>query len=335
MQYRYRLQPYQSPSSRYTCPQCNARRCFVRYIDTQTGQQLAPHVGRCSREDKCGYHFKPGDFFKTVGSRPLTVGSKKQTANFQLQTKARATEQAAYYIHPGIANNSFTDYDKNNFFIYLIKRLGFSAAAKQAQQYRLGTSNHWYGATIFWQIDGEGLARTGKVMLYNKQTGKRVKKPFNHITWVHRLLLNEMGNRKARKSESENQLTDLCGLPDLRTKFYLKQCFFGEHLLAERPDAHVAIVESEKTAIIAAAHNDSCVWLACGGLSNLNPQLCQTLQNRTITLYPDLGAYQKWQQKARYLQTQVPGAVFTVSRLLEDIASDKDRVMGLDLGDVL
>jgi hypothetical protein len=42
-------------------------------------------------------------------------------------------------------------------------------------------------------------------MLYNANTGKRIKEPFNHATWVHSVLK----------------------LPE----FNLQQCFFGEHLL--------------------------------------------------------------------------------------------------------
>lgn len=86
-------------------------------------------------------------------------------------------------------------------------------------RYRIGTSNHWPNATIFWQIDQQQKVHTGKIMLYDYHTGHRVKDPFNHIAWVH-------------KSENTKN-------------FHLKQCLFGLHLL--RPDTKiVAIVEAEK-----------------------------------------------------------------------------------------
>lgn len=86
-------------------------------------------------------------------------------------------------------------------------------------RYRIGTSNHWLNATIFWQIDQQQKVHTGKIMLYDYHTGHRVKDPFNHIAWVH-------------KSENTKN-------------FHLKQCLFGLHLL--RPDTKiVAIVEAEK-----------------------------------------------------------------------------------------
>jgi hypothetical protein len=329
-QHRFTLQPYKTPASRYTCPACNTRKSFVRYIDTETSQHLADHVGRCGREDKCGYHFKPGEYFKKVGSEQLkvgsfqsAVGSKIQTANSQLQT-------IPSFIHPEIANASFSRYGENNFVQYIITRFGFDMADKLVGQYRIGTCSYWPGSTIFWQLDGEGLLRTGKIMLYNRGTGKRIKQHFNHITWAHTLigsgqLLVNSGQLVSKRANGAQPTAN----------FTLRQCLFGEHLLNEMPNAHIALVESEKTAIIAAAHDPEHIWLACGGLSNLNPQLCRSLQNRTVTLYPDLGAYDKWCAKARYLQSQVQGSVFTVSRLLEDNANDEDRANGLDLGDLL
>ena len=78
-------------------------------------------------------------------------------------------------------------------------------------------------------------------MLYNAHSGKRVKEPFSHITWAHKVL--NLHN------------------------FSLKQCFFGEHLLNEYKP--IAIVESEKTAIIASAYIPKFNWIAVGSLNNL------------------------------------------------------------------
>lgn len=41
-------------------------------------------------------------------------------------------------------------------------------------RYRIGTSNHWPNATIFWQIDQQQKVHTGKIMLYDYHTGHRV-----------------------------------------------------------------------------------------------------------------------------------------------------------------
>ncbi|OOQ59115.1 PG0870-related protein [Mucilaginibacter pedocola] len=66
--HKYTLQPYQGMQSRHTCPACNSRKTFTRYIDTDTGETLAPHAGKCDRADNCGYHYTPRQLFEEVGS---------------------------------------------------------------------------------------------------------------------------------------------------------------------------------------------------------------------------------------------------------------------------
>ena len=55
----------------------------------------------------------------------------------------------------------------------------------------------------------------------------------------------------------------------LKTDFNLNQCFFGEHLLLNNKKP-VAVVESEKTAVIASICFPEFVWLAVGSKQNLN-----------------------------------------------------------------
>jgi hypothetical protein len=287
----------------------------VRYIDTETGDHLADHVGRCGRENSCGYHFKPRQFFEAEGrQRPRGANVFRQRT---ARRKASTTPQSAGFlcINPDIVNATLRKYKRNNLVQYLIKRFGVELTRKLVCHYYIGTSKHWPGATIFWQQDTLGQVRTGKVMLYDAVTGKRVKKPFNHITWAHVLL--------CRKSEIENPKSEI------------KQCLFGEHLLKEYPDMPVAIVESEKTAIIASAHNNTFIWLAAGSISNLSPKMCAVLKGRQVTLYPDLGAYDQWLAKARLLQLKIPRTIFNVSDILECNASDADRRQGLDISDFL
>jgi len=340
---QFSLQPY-SHRSRYTCPACNHRgKTYKRYINTETGQPLADHVGRCDREDKCGYHFTPVQYFKDTeqpgpanskyspfGVAYAAITPKKQQRATVVKVSPQAIIKAddePHYINPDVVNASFTAYACNNFVNYLISKYGFDAADKAVGRYRIGTSDHWPGATVFWQLDTEGYVRTGKIMLYDVDTGKRVKQPFNHITWMHVLLM--------RKEEEKVHALLTIDHGQKSQAFNLVQCLFGAHLLKEHPDKHVAIVESEKTAIIAGMHDEGRIWLAAGCLGNLNPAICEPLKGRTVTLYPDLGAYAKWKVKARSLQLALPGSVFTVSDLLEQIASDDDRKEGLDLGDGL
>ena len=387
---KYTLQPYSGIWSRYTCPECHKHKVFTRYIDTTTQQPIADHVGRCSRENNCGYHFKPSDYFgsmknngydfskdahlwkKSIVDGPWSMDGKGKKSivdspwsmdgkglsgnglsnnpyligniikNNNLLNRApdygpSTIDHGPSYIHSDTVNITLEtiDYRDNNFVQYLITLFGLDKAHDLVAAYRIGNSSHWPGATIFWQIDITGKVRTGKIMLYNRQTGKRVKEPFNHITWVHSLLVGSGEEVGSRQFTVGSQTAATANCTPATANFHLKQCLFGEHLLAENPEAIVAIVESEKTAIMASAMLPGFVWLAAGSLNNLNERICKVLQYRQVLLFPDLLAYDKWKAKAQQLTLQLPGTTFKVFKELERMANDDEKKKGLDLGDLM
>ena len=79
-------------------------------------------------------------------------------------------------------------YDRNNLFAFVAAIIGSEEAQRLMEMYRVGTSKHWQGATVFWQISADGNVRGGKIMLYDRLTGHRVQEPFPHINWVHSVL---------------------------------------------------------------------------------------------------------------------------------------------------
>jgi len=151
--------------------------------------------------------------------------------------------------------------------------------------YHIGMSRQ--GMTMFWQIDERNQVRTGKMMLY-KPDGHRNKDAKYNFDWVHNMLYREPR------------------LPFSADKTDVKPCLFGLHLLDRYPKATVCIVESEKTALImsvAYGNNDSEVWMACGGVENLNRDKLNPIieRGRNIMLYPDRDAIDKWKGKADQL----------------------------------
>jgi hypothetical protein len=301
MDFQYTLEPYSGMSSRYQCPGCSKAKVFSRYIDTETGEQLPEHVGRCNREINCGYHYTPKQYFEDEGQ-----SLEGKTKPFkQPQVKKGAEPKPMSLIPAEALKESLKGYEQNHFIAYLISLFGEEETSQLIGRYYIGSSKHWPGSTVFWQIDIQGKIRTGKIMLYSPDTGKRIKKPYNHITWTHKALKQ----------------------PD----FNLKQCFYGEHLLKGNTKP-VAIVESEKTAIIASQYLPGFIWLAVGSLTNLSPARCRVLSGRVVTLFPDLNAFDKWQEKANNLSGM---AGLTVSDLLERKATQAEKAEGLDLADYL
>lgn len=324
--HRYTLEPYKTPKSRYACPECNHRnKTFKRYIDTQTGQYLADHVGRCDREDQCGYHYTPRQYF-AANTHHTPIPAIK--ASQPKQVDKTFNHLPAALLNESLAQKAYID---NNFILFLKDVFGWAKAIKAAQRYKIGTAKHWPGATVFWQVDTKGRVRTGKIMLYDKATGKRVKQPFNHIVWAHSLVESRVGSPESEVLSPELGLTQDLGL---KTKhFLLKQCLFGEHLLGQDTTATVAIAESEKTAVMASIMMPQFIWLAAGSLHGLDEDKCRALANRKVLLFPDVGAYTLWTERARSLNLKIPTASFTVHTEMERTATAHERATGADMAD--
>ena len=203
-------------------------------------------------------------------------------------------------------------YDINPLYRYFTKVMGKENVDKLFSLYRVGTSRRWGGATVFWQIDRNSNVRAGKIMDYDAVTGHRIKEPFNQVSWVH----------SVRKVQD----------------FRMKQCLFGEHLLSDSSAVMsakpVAIVESEKTALVAAHFIPDFIWLATGGIHGcFNGEAVQALDGREVILFPDLKATEEWRQRLPMLEPVCRRA--TCFDLLERIATDVQRSQGLDIADFL
>lgn len=123
-------------------------------------------------------------------------------------------------------------------------------------------------------------------------------RPPGRFTWVHSLM-KQSGH--------------------LQRDWKLTQCLFGEHLLLENPGMPVALVESEKTAVICAGLMPRYLWLAIGGKSCINDRLL-VLKGRKIIAFPDIDGFREWTEKlAKY-----PELGITVSPILQQNATAED-----------
>lgn len=301
--HRHILEPYGGPHSRHSCPECGGTKCFSRYIDQVTREYLADEVGRCNREDKCGYHYKPSQYFQDNGIAFETARPQRFRKGEGLRIQPQRDRTPSLVPHDlFLASIELGAGNLADFLLTLADRATVDALLKE---YHVGSSRLFPGATIFWQVDARGGVRAGKIFTYDPETGKR-RKDLN-VSWVHKV----------------------AKLPD----FNLVQCLFGEHLLKVHPRKRVAIVESEKTALIASLRFPDVIWLAAGGINGLSERACKCLRGRKVTLFPDLGAgFEKWSQKAEELAKIVPMAVST---FLQDRATAKECAEGLDLADFI
>lgn len=314
-EYRFHLQKYRL-GSKTVCPGCGRKACFTRYVDEEGQVAFPDNVGKCDHINSCGYHYTPKECFhdnpavKEILTGQGRNGNVTATVIKPAGKPSPEPQPQISYLPYAWVELSMQRFDINPLYRYLTTVAGREKTERLFNLYKVGTSKMWHGATVFWQIDVNGNVRAGKIMGYDAITGHRIKQPFSQVSWVH----------SARKIQD----------------FHMKQCLFGEHLLTDASSSArtVAIVESEKTALIAALFIPDLVWLATGGMhGSFNSEAIQVLGRRDVILFPDLKAMDEWHRKAKMLQSICRNV--TCSNLLEKVATDGQREAGLDIADFL
>jgi len=210
---------------------------------------------------------------------------------------------------------------------YLSYEQMFSAACR----YCIGASK--LGGVIFWQIDHEGRVHDGKVMYYLPDC-HRNKDKSAHPTWVSALLAKRNGNPKGTSSHC------LFGLHQLTTFNLSTDSKLST--LNSQLSSPVAIVEAEKTAFILSELYPEYIWLASGGLSEVQPEKFRPLRGHRVVMFPDTDpdgiAFRCWNNAAREVMRSVfweDSPPIRVSPLLELKATAAQKHRKIDILDFL
>ena len=228
---------------------------------------------------------------------------------------------------------------------------------RAARRYRLGCTRQ--GGVIFWQIDASDELYDGKVMYYREDCHRDKQR---HPTWVSTLL-----SRRYQWADTDRMAT--------------RHCFFGLHLLChtyltdnteifgslrfsttqDQPSAlrlqpsdishqtsfrvtnkPVCVVESEKSAVILSEHFAQYLWLATGGMGNVQPDKFRPLRGHRVILFPDTDTegktFKSWFDAAQLVMQQIfweDSPPITVSPLLEFHATPEQKAAKIDLVDFL
>jgi len=298
-------------TKKYVCPWCQGgsgskrnAKTFRRYVDSHNNNDyLHEKVGRCDRQENCSQqNYSPSDYFKDGGDVP--------EGNPDFVPKAVKPVATSYikssYARSTMAGGAFRNSD---FYTYIKSISDTEIADSTFKKYGLGAAQCYGEAcVIFWQVDKEKKIRTGKVMAYNPETGKRIKDEGRpQINWIHAL----------------NKIDGV--------EFNLKQCYFGEHLLANTTK-NVGVVESEKTAVVCSIFYPDIVWIATGGLSNIRQDKCQCLRGKNVLFFPDLGCLDTWRLKVDNIRGLKSS---TVVDSFEKNAEEFEIASGYDLEDYI
>ena len=206
--------------------------------------------------------------------------------------------------------------------------LSWEQMVSSACRYCLGATKN--RGVIYWQIDQEGRMHDGKVMYYGPDC-HRLKDC--NPTWISALL----AIREHRPKDA----------------YTTSHCFFGLHLLMDdgrrlMDDGRwlmcdvVAVVEAEKSAVILSEIYPQYIWLAAGGLGEVQTDKFRPLRGHRVVLFPDTDpdgkAFDHWFKAADEVM-QSPfweeSPPIRVSAFLEQHASEDQKRRKIDLVDFL
>lgn len=195
--------------------------------------------------------------------------------------------------------------DKNNFIKFLRKLFTPFDAEDALKKYLIGSWSDWIGITVFWQIDQQEKVHHGKLMMYNAETGKRV--------------VGKDGKGIVSSVRSRLNIDT--------TGFY--QCLFGLHLINDSSSKVVALIESEKSAIIMSIFKPEYTWMSTGGKGGFKFEFLKPIKHYKIVAFPDKGIYYKWLERANELN----GFGFNI--MVNDwLEHQNEYESGTDLADV-
>lgn len=290
--YKYHLEKYAGRSTRHKCPACGRVQSFSYYVD-ENNRPAGPEFGRCNHTG-CGYILYPSGIAATSPD---------------VSTKTAPPPPPIYYTKDEVKRYRAAEMD-NALSRFLSQRFFDIDRLKSVfRDYCIGSVED---GIIFWQIDENCQIHRGKVMWY-KDNGHRLKltRPDGSEYGKVQMMWKYLNHDRDREPE---------------------MCYFGQHLAALHPDKPIAIVESEKTALVMSYLYPDFIWVATLSLNNFQSYRLNFLEhsNRAIVVFPDADGFDLWQEKATSITALMPSLRLFVSPFTRAFGAGKE-----DLADIV
>lgn len=289
----------------------SAERNPARYVPTEDkAKAKIIALARAAGVDLTPFRRLSADSTKQHQTAPNSTNSTKQHLSdfdgIDLET-LDTPKMPPIFIAPDEVERREKDTEKTALFNFLCRLFPVDEVRRVFRLYRVGATKEFSTAvpalaSAFPYLNAGGQCVDIHLMPYEAD-GHRRKSGYNQ-NWL-----------LAKRKQS-----------DRRAPWPL----FGEHLLPLNPSAPVGIVESEKTALIAAICAPGYVWTATGSLQNLNPRRCAGIRGRDIYIFPDADGLEQWRTKAEALRKEGFNVFFCGEYITAHATDPKD-----DLGDIV
>lgn len=271
-----------SDKGKFDCPssQCKAKkrkRTYSRVLDKASDKFLPYEFGRCDKPS-CGYERIPTKqdlvdlgILGNSSRKKYQMSSEKSTAYSSINSInpiyiMHSLVQVKHTLHLDLLEN-------NQLLRAIMQQSGCSLdqIISIFKKYGVGTvtKGAFKDAPIFYCYDQDMRVYPGQIIAYQKN-GKRNK--------------------------SANKCITNSGITLDKTGKISKPIYFGTHLIKAPNTRKIGLVESPKTALIAALYEPTYIWVATGGLSCFSPNengkiRMEPLKPHPIVVFPDADAY--------------------------------------------
>lgn len=304
-------------SKKFICPGCGQKR-FVRVVNLSSSEYLPDHVGRCDRESSCGYQFTWKQYLEenpeAFGNNHLSDSRKTRRNPKSQSQKRQSANKTPDYLTVDHLLPTLEGYERNPLAIFLLNLFPDDRAkvSEVMTKYLIGTED---GFAVLPTISLSGKLCKAKKMKFDPSTGKRIRQDGAISSLQSRL--------KRDGLIDESFETD-------------KDVFFGEHLLRKSPCSPIAIVESEKSAVIASIATgifpEHFIWLGSHSKSWLKiDRLLRLGRSRRIVLFPDADAMGDWRELVEKGTRR--GLDVSISPLVERLSAEGNWTGQSDIAD--
>lgn len=228
-------------------------------------------------------------FIRLLCSQAIQTANSNAESTALPAAAAPSPAEPPVYLDPAELDAAEQLLGRSSLYLYLCSHFTPEDVQRVFRAYRAGSTarfaRYWPGdgfGSVFPLINSEGRVVDAHLMAYALDGHRRKDetRPYRCQAWA--LHTKDLSHRRAAWP------------------------LFGEHLLAARPDAAVGIVESEKTALVAALAAPAFVWCATLSISNLNARRLAAARGRRIMLFPDCDGCAAWEAKAETLRRDDP-----------------------------
>jgi hypothetical protein len=259
--------PNGDKTTRVYCHHCQ-RKEATPYYDSKTNTPInEAKFYKCNHSISCSYDLRPN---KRINSRHNNRYVKQTNYKSRLARK----KQITFIKREDIKKICSLDH---TLFRWLLDRFGekrmMEVSARMLMCGLFINDENW---TVFLQYDLNGNCRTGKCIQFDFHDSQPRKKKVHFLHSVTSVVSSPLDN--------------------------IEQTYFGLNQLTQNlDDLPIAIVESEKTAVIMTLYRPSLIWIATGGKSNLCSEKLKPFKSRKIILIPDIDAIDDWTNKSNEL----------------------------------